>query len=74
MQLSKSGYKKHKDCEEAAENYAGYLKHISMSDNTTASMRRMNKTKLKRLAKQFPENTGILRSYEGLTKYLEGNY
>jgi len=67
-------YKKHKDCEEAAENYAGYLKHISMSDNTTASMRRMNKTKLKRLAKQFPENTGILRSYEGLTKYLEGNY
>lgn len=67
-------YKKHKECEEAAENYAGYLKHISMSENITASMRRMNKTKLKRLAKQFPENTGILRSYEGLTKYLEGNY
>ncbi|PAV09596.1 hypothetical protein [Methanocorpusculum parvum] len=67
-------YKKHKDCEEAAENYAGYLKHISMSENITASMRRMNKTKLKRLAKQFPENTEILRSYEGLTKYLEGNY
>lgn len=66
-------YKKHKDSEEAAEKYADYLKHISMSDNITASLRRMNKTKLKRLAKQFPENTWILRSYEDLTKYLEGN-
>ena len=67
-------YKKHKDCEEAAENYAGYLKHISMSENITASMRRMNKTKLKRLAKQFPENTEIIDAYEDLTRYLEGNY
>jgi len=64
-------YKKHKDCEEAAENYAGYLKHISMSENITASMRRMNKTKLKRLAKQFPENTEIIDAYEDLTRYLE---
>ena len=67
-------YKKHKECEEAAENYAGYLKRISMSDNITASMRRMNKTKLKRLAKQFPENTGIIYAYEDLIRYLEGNY
>lgn len=65
-------YKKHKDCEEAAGNYAGYLKHISMSDNITASMRRMNKTKLKRLAKQFPENTEIIYAYEELTRYLAG--
>ena len=64
-------YKKHKECEEAAENYAGYLKHISMSENITASMRRMNKTKLKRLAKQFPENTEIIDAYEDLTRYLE---
>ncbi|WP_319379376.1 hypothetical protein [uncultured Methanocorpusculum sp.] len=64
-------YKKHKDCEAAAEHYAVYLKHISMSENITASLRRMNNTKLKRLAKQFPENDEIKREYASLTKYLE---
>ncbi|MDO9522591.1 MAG: hypothetical protein Q7J08_02645 [Methanocorpusculum sp.] len=44
-----------------------------MGENITASMRRMNKTKLKRLAKQFPENTEIIYAYEELTRYLEGN-
>jgi hypothetical protein len=64
-------YKKHKDSEYAAENYAGYLKHIGMSESITERMRRMNKTKLKRLVKQFPENTEIRDAYEKLTKYLE---
>jgi hypothetical protein len=44
-----------------------------MGENITASMWRMNKTKLKRLAKQFPENTEIIYAYEELTRYLEGN-
>lgn len=64
-------YKKHKDNEYATENYAGYLNHISMGENITASMRRINKTKLKRLAKQFPENSNLEYIYANLTEFLD---
>ncbi|MDD3035091.1 MAG: hypothetical protein PHT25_10910 [Bacteroidales bacterium] len=64
-------YKKHKNNEYVAEDYGGYLRDISESGKIPASMQRMNKTKLKRLAKQFPENDEIKREYASLTEYLE---